>query len=92
MSSIVSGLGVKQEKKLRETYGQIFNLIDKDKSGTLDNDEIDEWFGMVGAEIELNELKQGLLGHESESFHLEFTRERFIDFMCKKTKHNSRNY
>ena len=56
-----------------------------------DNEELSHWFEMVGAEIDMDELKAAILG-DGENFALEFTRERFTDFMCKKTKHHRREY
>ena len=84
-------LDSKQEKKLKEAYGQIFDLIDYDKSGHLDTNELKLWFEMVGAEIEMNELEESLLG-DPDSFSLKFTKERFTDFMSKRTKHHRRDY
>ena len=91
MSSVTSGLDTGHTKKLREAYGQIFDVIDHDRSGCLDNEELSHWFEMVGAEIDMDELKAAILG-DGENFALEFTRERFTDFMCKKTKHHRRHY
>ena len=41
LSSVTSGLDDKHEQKLKDAYGQIFDVIDHDKSGHLDNDEFD---------------------------------------------------
>ena len=77
-----------QEQRLKEAYGQIFDVIDHDKSGNIDNQELSDWFEMVGAEIDLAELKESFLGGESS----QLTRKRFTEFMCKKTKHHLRDY
>ena len=79
------------EEHLKEAYGQIFDVLDHDSSGNLDNEELSNWFEMVGAEIDTKELKEALLGDEG-SFHVEFTRNRFTDFMCKTAKQNRREY
>ena len=91
LSSVTSGLDVKHEQKLKDAYGQIFDVIDHDKSGHLDNDEFDNWFAMVGAEIDMKELKAAMLGG-GEGIAMQFTREMFTEFMCKKTKHHRRDY
>ena len=69
MSSVTKGLSTEHEKKLREAYGQIFDVIDHDKSGCLDNEELSHWFEMVGAEIDMKELKDSILG-DGENFAL----------------------
>ena len=46
---------------------------------------------MVGAEIDMEELKEALIGN-GDSFPAEFTRDKFIEFMSKKTKQNRRDY
>ena len=91
MSCSLEGLKGSHEEKLKEAYGQIFDLLDSDKSGHLDNDELLQWFGMVGADIDIQELKNALLGGET-SVQLALTRKRFTDFMCKKAKHHLREY
>ena len=91
MSSVTCALDIGHEQKLRDAYGQIFDVIDHDKSGCLDNEELSHWFEMVGAEIDMNELKTAILG-DGEEFALQFTRERFTDFMSKRTKHHRRDY
>ena len=68
-------------EKLKEAYGQIFDVIDYDHSGSLDNEELTHWFEMVGAEIDMNELKSALLG-DVETATLNFTKEIFIEFKC----------
>jgi len=86
MTVLTDKLDSKREKKLKEAYGQIFDLIDFDKSGHLDNKELTLWFEMVGAEMEMKELEGALLGEA------DFTRERFTDFMSKRAKHHRRDY
>ena len=84
----LDGLKGVQEQRLKEAYGQIFDVIDHDKSGNIDNQELSDWFEMVGAEIDMAELKESFLGGESS----QLTRKRFTEFMCKKTKHHLRDY
>ena len=91
LDSAVEGLDDKHEQKLKEAYGQIFDVVDYDKSGTLDNEELKQWFEMIGAEIDINELKDALIG-SGDSFASGFTRDKFIEFMCTKTKQNRRDY
>lgn len=91
MTTLTAKLDSKQEKKLKEAYGQIFDIIDYDKSGHLDSQELTLWFEMVGAEIEMKELEEALLG-DADSFSLKFTKERFTNFMSKRAKHHRRDY
>ena len=84
----LDGLKGVHEQRLKEAYGQIFDVIDHDKSGNIDNQELSDWFEMVGAEIDMAELKESFLGGESS----QLTRKRFTEFMCKKTKHHLRDY
>ena len=90
-SSGLGNLGGTLEESLKESYGQIFDLIDYDRNGTIDNEELSKWFEMVGAEIDINEVKKAFLGDDT-SPHLAFTRDRFTEFMSKKTKQNRREY
>ena len=91
LDSAVDGLDGKHEQKLKEAYGQIFDIVDDDKSGHLDNEELKQWFENIGAEIDMNELKEALIGN-GDSFAAGFTREKFIEFMSTKTKQNRRDY
>ena len=79
------------KEKLKEAYGQIFDIIDHDKSGHIDGCEFSNWLGMVGAEVDMKELKESLLGDE-KSEHPKLTRNRFTDFMSKKAKQHLRHY
>ena len=91
-SSGLRNLGDTLEESLKETYGQIFDLIDYDGNGKIDNEELSKWFEMVGAEIDIKEVKEAFLGDDRTSAHLDFTRDRFTDFMSKKAKHHRREY
>ena len=91
ISSGFDGLKGGHEEKLKEAYGQIFDIIDNDKSGHIDNEEFSNWLGMVGAEVDMKELKESLLGDE-KSENVKLTRKRFTDFMSKKAKHHLRHY
>ena len=35
---------------------QTFDLLDSDKSGTLERDELNDWFSMCGAELDLTKI------------------------------------
>ena len=74
------------EDTLKEAYGQTFDLIDMDKSGCLEGDELEEWFGMCGAEIDLTELIDVLLGDGN------LTRSKFCDLMSSLTTGHRRDY
>ena len=85
-SNTVEALDDEDENKLKEAYGQTFDLIDEDKSGILEGEELKEWFGMVGAEIDLSELVNVLLGEGS------LTRSKFCDLMSSLTISHRRDY
>merc|ERR1711936_659211 len=46
------------EEKLKEAYGQVFDLLDEDKSGVLDRSELSNWFEMCGAEIDVKKITE----------------------------------
>ena len=46
------------EETLKEAYGQVFDLIDKDGSGVLDRRELTDWFEMCGAEIDVKKITE----------------------------------
>ena len=79
-------LDLNDEDGLREAYGQTFDLIDQDSSGTLDKGEIVDWFEMCGAEIDVSKLINTLL---SEGM---LTRDKFIRFMTTLAKGHHRDY
>ena len=85
-SNTVEQLDDEDENKLKDAYGQTFDLIDQDRSGSLEGDELKEWFGMVGAEINLGELIDVLLGEGK------LTRNKFCDLMSLLTISHRREY
>ena len=46
---------------------QTFDLIDSDGSGTLETGELEEWFRMCGAELDLSTLLEVLVGGQVSS-------------------------
>ena len=85
-SNTVETLDNEDESKLKDAYGQTFDLIDQDKSGVLEGEELKERFAMVGAEIDLSELVNVLLGEGS------LTRSKFCDLMSSLTISHRRDY
>ena len=79
-------LDLNDEDGLREAYGQTFDLIDQDSSGTLDKGEIVDWFEMCGAEIDVSKLINTLLSEGT------LTRDKFIRFMTTLAKGHHRDY
>ena len=65
---------------------QTFDLIDNDGSGTLEKAELEEWFQMVGAELDLSRLMETLIGDG------ELTREKFARLMSSSAKSHRRDY
>jgi len=86
LGDIVEPLDQEEEDALLEAYGQTFDLIDQDGSGTLDREELDQWFAMCGAEIDLTQLTEVLVGEKC------LTRERFAKLMSSSAKTNRRDY
>jgi len=86
LGDIVEPLDQEEEDALLEAYGQTFDLIDRDESGTLDREELDEWFAMCGAEIDLTKLTEVLVGEKC------LTRERFAKLMSSSAKTSRRDY
>ena len=54
----VEALEDNEEEKLKEAYGQVFDLLDEDKSGVLDRSELTNWFEMCGAEIDVKKITE----------------------------------
>ena len=65
---------------------QTFDLIDMDGSGTLEKSELDDWFKMCGAELDLTKLLDVLVGEG------ELTREKFARLMSSSAKSHRRDY
>lgn len=74
------------EAKLKEAYLQTFDLVDTDKSGTLDKEELMDWLRMCGSELDLSTLTGELLKHGTLS------RERFAQLMCTSASSSRRDY
>ena len=85
-SNTVDQLEEEDEGKLKEAYGQTFDLIDEDRSGCLEGEELKEWFGMVGAEIDFSEIVDVLLGEGK------LTRAKFCELMSSLTISHRRDY
>ena len=68
-------------------HRQTFDLIDMDSSGTLEKSELDEWFQMCGAELDLSKLLDVLVGDGGE-----LTRDKFARLMCSSAKSHRRDY
>jgi len=86
LGDVVEPLDQEEEDELLEAYKQTFDLIDHDNSGTLERSELDEWFKMCGAEIDLTKLTDVLLGEG------QLTRNKFAKLMCSSAKSNRRDY
>ena len=65
---------------------QTFDLIDSDGSGSLDRAELENWFTMCGAELDLSSLLEVLVGDG------ELTRDKFARLMCSTAKSHRRDY
>ena len=61
-------------------------MIDMDSSGTLDKAELEDWFKMCGAELDLPKLLEVLVGDG------ELTRDKFARLMCSSAKSHRRDY
>jgi len=75
-----------EEDKLKEAYCQTFDLIDLDKSGTLEQEELEEWFKLCGAELDLSKIVNVLLREGS------LTREKFAELMSSSAASHRREY
>jgi len=82
----VEPLDQKEEDELLEAYSQTFDLIDQDHNGTLEHAELEDWFKMCGAELDLTTLTDTLVGEG------QLTREKFARLMCTSVKSNRRDY
>ena len=77
---------VEAVEKLKEAYAETFDLIDLDGSGTLEKEELDEWFFMCGAELDLSKIMKVLLSEGN------LTREKFAELMCSSAASHRREY
>jgi len=74
------------ESKIRKAYGQTFDLLDSDKSGTLERDELMEWFDMCGAELDLTKIVDNLTKEGT------LTRDKFTSMMATFATAHRRDY
>jgi len=74
------------EDKLKEAYGEVFDLLDEDKSGVLDRSELSNWFEMCGAEIDVKKITETMLGDGK------LTKVKFIKMMKAMAASHRREY
>lgn len=84
--NVVEALDDAEENELKEAYGQTFDLVDSDKSGTLDSGEVKEWMAMCGAELDLSKITDVLLKQGN------MTRDKFAELMCANAASSRRDY
>ena len=82
----VRDLEHRDKGNLHDAYLQTFDLVDEDSSGFLDREEVEEWLGMVGSELDTSKitavlLKEGNLG-----------RDKFAELMSASTASSRRDY
>ena len=82
----VEAVDDEEEDKLKEAYAQTFDLIDLDASGTVEKEELEEWFKMCGAELDLSKIMEVLLSEGN------LTREKFSQLMCSSAASHRREY
>lgn len=83
---VVEHLDDQNEDSLREAYMQTFDLVDSDKSGTLDEGELVHWLTMCGAELDVSKIIQALTGEG------DLSREKFAKLMSSFAASNRRDY
>lgn len=74
------------ESQLLEAYGETFDLVDLDGSGTVEQEELLEWLEMCGAELDLSKICEVLMSEGS------LTRERFGELMSSSASSSRRDY
>jgi hypothetical protein len=82
----VEKLEHKERSHLYEAYCQTFDLVDEDKSGFLEKNEVEEWMQMVGSEIDTSKITDVLLKERNLS------REKFAELMSASAASNRRHY
>lgn len=85
-SNVVDVLDDQEEDALKDAYRQTFDLVDSDKSGTLDKKELMEWMVMCGAELDVSTITDVLLKEG------ELSRAKFADLMCAQASSSRRDY
>ena len=83
---VVDQLEDNQEDGLREAYKKTFDLVDSDKSGTLDKAELEAWLKMCGAELDLTTIIETL----TQEGNLD--RDKFAKLMSTYATSNRRDY
>jgi len=83
---LVEQLDDKDENKLHKAYCMTFDLVDTDKSGTLDKNELMTWMSMCGAELNLSKVTDVLLKEGK------LQREKFAELMSSSATSNRRSY
>ena len=84
--NVVEKMEGEDKSQLREAYSQTFDLVDVDGSGTLDRNELMEWLGMCGAELDLSKITEVLLKEGNLS------RNRFAELMSAFAASSRREY
>jgi len=72
--------------KLKDAYMLVFDLVDTDKSGTLDRTEVKEWLTMCGSEINIDPVVDALMKEG------ELTSEKFAAIMSTYATDSIRDY
>ena len=72
--------------KLKEAYMLVFDLVDTDKSGTLDRNEVKEWLTMCGSEINIDPVVDALMKEG------ELTSEKFAAILSTYATDSIRDY
>ena len=86
-ANVVGGkIGTGDESNLVDAYKQTFDLVDSDKSGTLEKDELESWLGMCGSELDLSKITAVLLKQGR------ITRDRFAELMSSSASSSRRDY
>merc|ERR1712029_1109457 len=74
------------EDKIVDAYMQTFDLVDFDKSGYLDKEELTQWLTMCGAEINVDTIIEVLTKEGNLS------RDKFAKLMCSYASSDRRDY
>jgi len=83
---VVGNDSAEAEEKLRKAYCQTFDLLDSDKSGTLEREELMEWFNMCGAELDMTKIIDTLTNEGC------LTRDKFATMMATFATAHRRDY
>jgi Ca2+-binding EF-hand superfamily protein len=83
---VIEQLDDKDKEVLMDAYGQTFDLVDSDGSGTLDQTELIQWLEMCGAELDLTKITDVLLKEGN------LTRDMFAKLMSSYATSSRRDY